>query len=176
MSDFKSHSTSDPNAGLFTFAQIDHLMKVEFARARRYRLPLAFVVLVVDRLHDLSRNFGYKARDLVLDRFQQILRRESRACDYLGRFTDDRILLLLPHTDADGARVIVNRIRRIVGAQEYEFEGKAFRVTLSAGISQYRDGNTLFYDTVRDAAERASERASAVGDNVAVLEASQGPS
>jgi diguanylate cyclase len=176
MSDFKSLSTNDPNTGLFTYAQIDHLMKVEFARARRYRLPLAFVVLVVDRLDDMMRNFGYKARDLVLERFQQILRRESRVCDYLGRFTDDRVLLLLPHTDAEGARIIVNRIRRIVGSQEFEFEGKAFRVTLSAGISQYRDGNTLFYDTVRDTAERAAERASTVGDNVAIVEASQGSS
>ena len=49
-------------------------------------------------------------------------------------------------------------------------------MTLSAGISQYRDGNTLFYDTVRDTAERAAERASTVGDNVAIVEASQGSS
>jgi diguanylate cyclase len=79
---------------------------------------------------------------------------------------------LLPHTDSDAARVLANRLRRVVASQEFEFEGKAFRVTMSAGISQFRDGNTLFFDTVRDAANRAADRASAIGDNVAVVEAS----
>lgn len=171
MSDFKSLSTSDPNAGLFTFAQITHLMQVEFARARRYHLPLSFVVFAIDRLDDLARNFGYKAKDLVLDRFQQIVRRETRCCDYLGRFSDDRVLMLCPHTDADGARVLVNRIRRVVSGQEFEFEGKAFRVTVSAGISQFRDGNTLFFDTVREAAEKATDRAVQMGNHVVVLDA-----
>lgn len=173
MSEFKTLSFTDSEAGLFSFAQMNHLMKVEFARARRYRLPLAFVVIVVDRLGDLSKNFGYKARDLVLDRLQTILRRETRSCDFVGRFNDDRVLLLLPHTDAEGARVLVNRVRRLVTLQEFEFEGKAFRVTLSAGISQYRDGNTLFFDTVRDAAEQAAGRAVSMGDHVVLLEASR---
>jgi diguanylate cyclase (GGDEF)-like protein len=171
MSEFKSLSYTDSEAGLFTFAQIHHLMKVEFARARRYRLPLAFVVFVVDRLNDLSRNFGYKARDLVLERFQAVLRRETRSCDFIGRFSDDRVLLLLPHTDAEGARVLVNRVRRLISLHEFEFEGKAFRVTLSAGISQYRDNNTLFFDTVRDAAEKAAERAATLGDQVVFVDA-----
>ncbi|MBL8694648.1 MAG: GGDEF domain-containing protein [Planctomycetes bacterium] len=170
MTELKSLALTDSEPGLFSFAQITHLMKVEFARARRYRLPLAFVVVVVDRISDLSRNFGYKARDLVLERFHAILRREVRSCDYVGRFQDDRVLLVLPHTDAEGARVLVNRVRRAVAAQEFEFEGKAFRVTLSAGISQFRDRNTLFFDSVRDAAERAAERASQAGDAVLVLE------
>lgn len=173
MSEFKSISFTDSEAGLFSFAQMNHLMKVEFSRARRYRLPLAFVVFVVDRLNDLSKNFGYKARDLVLERFQTILRRETRSCDFLGRFTDDRVLLLLPHTDAEGARVLVNRVRRMLSIQEFEFEGKAFRVTISAGISQYRDGNTLFFDTVRDSAETAAARAAQIGDHVTYVDASQ---
>ncbi|MBI3818022.1 MAG: GGDEF domain-containing protein [Planctomycetes bacterium] len=173
MSEFKSITFTDSEAGLFSFAQMNHLMKVEFARARRYRLPLAFVVFVVDRLSDLSKNFGYKARDLVLERFQSVLRRETRSCDFVGRFTDDRVLLLLPHTDAEGARVLVNRVRRIVAMQEFEFEGKAFRVTISAGISQYRDGNTLFFDTVRDAAEMAAQRAAAIGDHVMYMDSAQ---
>jgi diguanylate cyclase len=172
MPEFKSLSLGDANAGLFTLAQINHLMKVEFARARRYHLPLAFVVFTVDKLGDIGRNFGYKARDLVLERFHQILTRETRVCDFVGRFTDDRILVLLPHTDSETARVMANRMRRVVASQEFEFEGKAFRVTLSAGISQYRDGNTLFFDTVRDAAEKAADRAAQVGNNVAVVEAS----
>jgi diguanylate cyclase len=172
MSEFKSLSYNDANTGLFTFAQIHQLMKIEFARARRYHLPLAFAVLTVDRLSDIARNFGYKARDLVIERFQQVLVKETRCCDFIGRFSDDRILLLLPHTDSDAARVLANRLRRVVASQEFEFEGKAFRVTMSAGISQFRDANTLFFDTVRDAANRAADRASAIGDNVAVADAS----
>lgn len=175
MSEFKSLTYSDIEGGLFSFAQMNHLMKVEFARARRYRLPLAFVVFVVDRLNDLSKNFGYKARDLVLERFQNVLRRETRSCDFLGRFTDDRVLLLLPHTDGEGARVLVQRVRKLLAMQEFEFEGKAFRVTISAGISQYRDGNTLFFDTVRDAAEHAAQRAAQIGDQILLVDASHAP-
>lgn len=153
-------------------AQLVHLMKVEFARARRYRLPLTFLVLSIDRLNDLSRNFGYKARDLVIERFRAILRRDTRNCDFIGRMREDRILLVLPHTDVKGAKVLAERIRRTMAAQEFHFEAKAFRVTLSAGICPFGNRDTtLFFDAMRDAADEAANRASASGDAVVVVEA-----
>ncbi len=173
MQELMTLTLTDTDPALFSFAQIQHLMKVEFARARRYRLPLSFVVVAVDRLPDLSKNFGYRAKNLVLERFHAILRRETRSSDFIGRFPDDRVLLVLPHTDGEGARVLVNRVRRSVSGQEFEFEGKAFRVTASAGISQYRDRNTLFFDSVRDAAENAAARAANAGDTVLVMDAAE---
>src|SRR4030095_10580872 len=144
MGELKTLTFSDSETGLFTSAQIRHLMKIEFARARRYRLPLSFVVLNVDRLNDLARSFGYKAKELVLERFHVVLRREARSCDFTGRFTDDRVILVLPHTDSRGAKNLVSRIRRTMSAQEFNFEGKAFRVTVSAGICPYREKKPLF--------------------------------
>jgi diguanylate cyclase (GGDEF)-like protein len=179
MSEFSTLSFTDSDGALFTLAQINHLMKVEFARSRRYRLPLTVVVFTVDRLVDLSRNFGYKARELVLERFHAILRRETRSCDFTGRFKDDRVLLLLPHTAPGGAQVLVGRIRRALAGQEFQFEGKAFRVTASAGLCHLGDRKTLFFDSLRETAEEAANRAAKTGDAVVELdsiEAAKGPS
>ena len=50
------------SGALFSQAQILHLMKNEFARSRRYGLPLGCIVLQVDRLPQLVDLYGAELR------------------------------------------------------------------------------------------------------------------
>src|SRR5262245_36822374 len=135
--------------GLFTYPQGIHLLPVEFARARRYAYPLSCLLLRVDGLETFRDLHGYRARDFVRERAIALVRRESRSCDFLGRFPDDRLLVVLPHTDLDGALVLAERVRASLGTLEIEVDGgKPFRASVSLGLSCYRDRNTLFYDAL----------------------------
>ena len=53
--------------GLFSYTQILHLLKIEFARARRYQYDLSCILVEVDRLASLGDLHGSMVRDQVED-------------------------------------------------------------------------------------------------------------
>lgn len=160
MSDF----SSDPGAGVFSLSQIRHLMRVEFGRAQRYGYPLSCLVIGIDRLDSLRDLHGYEFRESLLAAVIDLLQEETRTCDYLGRLMDDRLMAILPHTTAEGAQVTARRI--LAAARELSLPaapGSSVRPTLSIGISHYEEDNTLFFDSLVEAAEAALVDAAKAG-------------
>ena len=62
-----------------------------------------------------------------------------------------------------GATAAAERLRKAVEADETRFEGKAFRITISAGVAEYRDGLTA--SEFIDLSDRALYRAKNTGRN-----------
>ncbi len=140
---------------LFNEAQILHLLKVEFARARRYRQPLSCALLSVDRLDEKVDLHGPRIRGPLLKEVMLFLRKAVRVSDFLGVYEREGILLLLPHTDLEGCRTLAERIKEEVKKQEFLVEGKPFHVTLSIGIAASSGKDLLFHDALLKGAERA---------------------
>jgi diguanylate cyclase (GGDEF)-like protein len=150
-----SEYSSDPGAGVFSLSQIRHLMRVEFGRAQRYGYPLSCLVIGIDRLESLRDLYGYEFRESLLEAVIELLQEETRTCDYLGRLMDDRLMAILPHTTADGAKAGARRILTAARRLSFQPQGSAIGVSLSIGISHYEDDNTLFFDSLVEAAEAA---------------------
>lgn len=151
MSEYSSH----PGAGVFSLSQIRHLMRVEFGRAQRYGYPLSCLVIGIDRLEALRDLYGYDFRESVLAAVIELLQEETRTCDYLGRLMDDRLMAILPHTTAEGAEAGARRILAAARKLAFSPQGSALSITLSIGLSHYEDDNTLFFDSLVEAAEGA---------------------
>ena len=152
----KSSQTSpDPGAGVFSLTQIRHLMRVEFSRAQRYGYPVSCIQLSVDRAGHFRDLYGYEFREAVIDSVTEMLQSATRNCDYLGRLMDDRLMAILPHTTREGAEVTAKRVLSAARNLGFEAEGRALQVTLSVGISNYESENTLFFDSLVEAAESA---------------------
>ena len=152
-----------PEEAPFSLAQIMHLMRVEFGRAQRYRYPLSCLLIAVDRLGHLRDLYGYEAKEEILAEVVSLLEAQSRGCDFLGRLMDDRLLAVVPHTGAEGARVLGERL--VAGARRLRFvsDDRELGVTLSVGASTTERGEPLFFDSLLAAAEGALEEASAAG-------------
>ena len=168
MPDQDSVPSFDAEAGLFSYAQIQHLLKIEFSRARRYRYPLSTCVFQVDRLETMKELYGYKVREQMLDKVVGLVQRSSRTSDFLGRF-GDRFVLILPHTPADGMKTIMERVREQLAATSFEVDGRPVRVTLSVGGATYAGNNTLFFDSILKNAEDSLRRAVEAGGNTILV-------
>ena len=157
-------------AGPFTQVQILQLMKTEFARARRYGLALSCLLMQVDRLAALCDIHGAELRDKVLTEFGRLVADGTRGSDYLGLISDDRHLLVLPHTQEVQARNVAERVRKMFGNLEVKSKGNALPMTLSVGLVSCEDKDTLFFDTMLSRAEAALTWAQdAGGDRVEVF-------
>ncbi|MBM4015952.1 MAG: GGDEF domain-containing protein [Planctomycetes bacterium] len=163
----------DPYGGgpsLLSYTQFQHVLKAEFGRARRYGVPLACVVLAIDRLDALRDAGGVVARDQVLARIIGRLQGQVRGCDVLAHW-GDRLVALLPQTAVEGACAVAERFRSVVASESFTFEGTARRLTASAGVAVVESKSTLFFDSLPKAAESAAQQAVAAGGDRSVIAA-----
>ncbi len=156
-----SHSSTERS--LFTLAQIQHLMRVEFNRAQRYDYPIVCMLIAIDRLGHLRDLYGFETKEEILEGVVGLLKGATRSSDFLGRMADDRLLAVVPHTSPDGARILAERLLAGARGLTFEGDGRALQVTLSIGASHNAGGSTLFFDAMLAAAEDALCEATAEG-------------
>ena len=59
----------------------------------------------------------------------------SRASDVVARTGGDEFLLILPHTDLDGARVLAERLRQDIADRPLVVNQQRIPVTVSVGVA-----------------------------------------
>ena len=106
-----SSGTADELTGCGTLDALDHRIREEFERARRYDLTFSLVLLDVDGLRRYNERLGDEGGDHLLSDLGALLQREIRAPDFVARYSGDEFALVLPETGPEGARGTVERVR-----------------------------------------------------------------
>jgi len=162
----------DQLTGVASLDALDRRLKDEFERARRYRLRFSLVVLDVDRFRDVNEKLGTVAGDRVLSDLGHLLHRELRAPDFVARYGGDEFALVLPETDARGARSFVQRLRSLIA--KHAFPDLVGAVpAISAGIVTFPHPEVLRAEDLFPLAESALAAAKGgAPDRIAVALAS----
>ncbi len=160
------HSIRD---GLTALVNRRHLLlrlDEELARARRYRTPLSLVLADIDRLKDINDNHGQAAGDAVIRRVGEIIRRQVRLEDVMGRMGEDVFGVVLPGNRYRGAATLANKIRTEAEEAVVQHDGAEIAIRLSCGITTYPDNRTIATsDHLVGTAENALREAKARGGN-----------
>lgn len=162
---------------LFSLAQIQHLMRVEFSRAQRYGYPISCLMIAVDRLGHLRDMYGYEAKEEIIDALVGLLKHATRNSDFLGRMADDRLLAVVPHTGPTGIRCLATRLVEQVHQLEFDSDGRRIPITVAIGGShdgsdeggEAADERTMFFDALLQASEEALDEAVAAGGDRVVF-------
>jgi two-component system cell cycle response regulator len=162
----------DQLTGVASLDALDRRLKDEFERARRYRLRFSLVVVDVDRFRDVNEKLGNAAGDRVLSDLGHLLHRELRAPDFVARYGGDEFALVLPETDARGARNFVQRLRSLIA--KHSFPDLVGAVpAISAGIVTFPHPEVLRAEDLFQLAESALAAAKGgAPDRIAVALAS----
>ncbi len=166
---------SKSDRSLFSLAQIQHLMRVEFRRAQRYRYPIVCMVMAIDRLGHLRDLYGYDAKEEILERVIQLFKTQTRSSDFLGRMADDRLLAVVPHTDVAGAQTMAARIIEGITNLDFASDDRKIRVSVTLGISHAGGDQALFYDAMLQTASEALEEAAAAGGGRFLVKSATSP-
>jgi diguanylate cyclase (GGDEF)-like protein len=120
----------------------------EWNRAIRYRQPLALAMIDLDHFKQYNDLYGHFAGDRCLRAVADALAQHvHRPEDFVARFGGEEFALLLPHTAADGALEVVERVREAILALGIQHQGNPWHwVTASIGYSvvvpTYSDGQS----------------------------------
>ena len=135
-------AATDPLTGAFNRREFTSLAERDALRAQRYNRPLSILMFDLDHFKRLNDTYGHAAGDKALQRFTTLCCNALRTVDVFGRWGGEEFVALLPETDAEGAAVIAERLRKMVSESAFEFGGHKIGFTVSIGVAQYRDNET----------------------------------
>lgn len=132
-------------------------------RAGADAAPLAVALLDVDNFKKLNDTLGHAAGDVALKSLAAAVRERLRPVDHLARFGGEEFVVLMPGTALDEAQHVLSRLQRALTASLFMHEGQDVLVTFSAGVTAWRDGETL--ETTLARADEAMYEAKRTGKN-----------
>ena len=138
-------------------------------RSLRHSTPLACVMLDLDHFKEINDTHGHALGDLVLREVAGILRQHIRKSDIAVRYGGEEFVLLLFSNNAEGARVVAERIRRDIEGHVFTAGETTFRVTTSIGLCSFPDAGVVSSDDLMKRADAALYQAKEAGRNVVCL-------
>ena len=131
-----SLSRTDVLTGLHNRRDGEEWLKVESARALRYRRPLSLVMIDIDFFKKINDRYGHARGDTVLREMSRRLAAVLRQGDIAARWGGEEFLVLLPDTDVDGAQRLGERVLQVMRSQPVVFDSTTnCSITVSLGVA-----------------------------------------
>jgi diguanylate cyclase (GGDEF)-like protein len=155
---------------LYTRPMFDAVLAKELERAGRFGYPVSLILFDVDRLSTINKQHGYGVGDKVLERLGILIRQYFRQHDWVARWAEDSMAVLLTRTDAEQASELAERVRATVeerlGFTDHR-SNRSVPVTLSAAVMNVKValGDVIDAERLMAGAESAVKRAKELGRN-----------
>lgn len=161
-------SMTDRLTGLLNRGTWENLVDAEFERFRRYGQATSLVMFDIDFFKKVNDNHGHLAGDEVIKHTAATAKSNLRQSDSIGRYGGEEFGIILPETDAEGARIICERIRESIEQSIVQTSVAPIQYTVSVGISQLT-GSPENHMTWMQQADEALYTAKKGGRNLVVV-------
>ena len=108
----------------------------ELSRARRHQRALSCLLIEIDELRSINRNYGHPVGNTVLRELADIVLELCRISDVVCRYGDG-FAMILPETNTEGATVFAERIRRSAEVYIFDPDQRRLHITVSIGGAGY---------------------------------------
>lgn len=137
--DIKEASIKDPLTNLYNKRFFNSKKKEEFAKARRMGFPISIMLSDLDNFKNCIDAHGHLAGDTLLTEAAKVITSALREGDTVCRFGGDEFSYILPFTSSKEAKVVAERIRKIVSKHPFlkEENGNFVNLTISIGIATF---------------------------------------
>ena len=136
---YRELSTVDELTGLFNKRHFNRVLQLELNRSIRYGHALSLIMMDIDNFKHHNDTYGHAEGDKVLARLGDIIKNGLRNNDVPCRYGGEEFAIILPVTEADGALVVAERIRK--NFAKADFCNHTVHKTLSLGLTQYIAGD-----------------------------------
>lgn len=123
-------------------------------------MPFCVLLADIDHFKAINDTYGHPTGDAVLQNAARLLRASVRSTDSVTRWGGEEFLIVLPYCELSAAEKQAERIRNSMERSEQPDVG---RITLSIGVAQIQDSETLA--GLIDRTDKALYRAKKEGRN-----------
>jgi len=129
----QEQASRDSLTGLWNRKRMYRILDKEMNRAHRDKLPVAIIMIDIDKFKAINDTHGHHMGDLVLQEIAATLRKNVRNYDEICRYGGDELLVILPNCDLTRTKTIAERLRKSVIEKKIKTDFVSLNITLSLG-------------------------------------------
>ncbi len=165
----------DGLTGLWNRKGMFHILAKEINRSQRDNLPLAVIMIDIDKFKAINDTHGHPIGDLVLQKVAQILKKNVRNYDEICRYGGDELLLILPNCTMAKTKKIAERLRKSVTEHKITDDVTSLHITISlGGASTENHSEDVTPEALIMAADKALLEAKNNGRDCVIINKNQG--
>ena len=116
----------------------------EIYRSKRFDLIMSLIVLDIDLFKQINDTYGHQIGDWALKEVSRVIRTSLRQTDFPCRYGGDEMVIMLPRTNDEEAKIIAKRLKDRINAIEIPSrytDGERITLSISQGIASFpQDG------------------------------------
>ncbi|MEC7692395.1 MAG: diguanylate cyclase [Pseudomonadota bacterium] len=126
----------DSLTGIRNRRHFDKRLLAESRRSRREQTELSLAMIDIDHFKSVNDEYGHAAGDACICHIARLLQSQlRRSSDDVCRYGGEEFGIILPNTDIEGARQVVEYMRRMIEQTPVEVDGQVIQLTMSAGVA-----------------------------------------
>jgi diguanylate cyclase (GGDEF)-like protein len=169
----KALSEVDPLTQIANRRLYENTLNNAVAASVRASQSLALMIIDIDYFKPYNDNYGHDNGDVTLKEVASTIASSvTRATDLAARYGGEEFVVLMPSTDAEGAKILAQNITNQIKSRaiEHKFSSVADTITVSIGVASLT-GETLNDASLFKKADQALYRAKEQGrDRIVVHE------
>lgn len=128
-------SIRDGLTSLYNHQYMNEIMEIKLKETGITKSNLCLMMMDVDHFKEVNDKYGHLVGDKVLKEIADLILKNTRENDYIGRYGGEEFITMLPDTDMDNALKIAEDIRRDIQNHNYDMDN--LKVTISIGVAHY---------------------------------------
>ena len=153
----------DALTGLYNRNKFEEIFEYELSQVKRYGYNLSLAIADIDHFKLFNDRYGHLIGDEVLKLVTNTLTSCIRSSDTLARWGGEEFVILFPQTSYNATVMLLEKCRKFIEGLDCKEYGK---ITLSFGVTSYKEGDTL--KSMLHRADEALYEAKANGRNQVV--------
>jgi len=139
----------DALTGLYNRRHFLERLEEAISLAERSGDSFHLALIDLDHFKSVNDSHGHQVGDNILQRFAVIARQTLRRSDVLARYGGEEFIVLFPEGSAEDIAEVLERLRESFSALAHDDLVAGLRVTLSAGLANWRPGDNADSLTLR---------------------------
>ena len=147
----------DGLTGVHNKRYFGEMLEREVSRSMRYDRTFALFLIDIDHFKEVNDTMGHLAGDAVLRQLGAVVRNRMRRDDIVARIGGEEFAVLLPEVDATAGTEVAEDLRKMVESTPFRFESDTLHVTISIGVTAWKQGFATGDDIVKAADDKLYE-------------------
>jgi diguanylate cyclase (GGDEF)-like protein len=147
----------------------------EIRRTENYRHALALFMFDIDEFKKINDTHGHQAGDVVIKKMAELVKKNIRSSDLVGRYGGDEFMVLITSTTEEQATSFAGHLREKISTTDIAIPGTKVpvRISISGGLAMFPTHGQSTTDLFR-AADDALYESKRQGRNRILLATSVG--
>jgi diguanylate cyclase (GGDEF)-like protein/PAS domain S-box-containing protein len=134
---------TDEATGLANHDFTEFHLRENLAAFAEYHVPFGIILIRADQLQQFRAKYGRKASDSILQVIAQDLNQIFRPGDFIGRWDEDKFLVILANCEEIGVRKAFERIQKLIHGASISWWGEQLSATTSLAFASVESGDKL---------------------------------